>query len=894
MTVSTSANSAVHRGNGAATEFPVPFKVLDEDDLVVRRRVFATGAYEHTYIGTDYSYAGTGDPSGTLTLAGDALLSTYELVIERIVSYAQNLDIVNAGGFYPETVEQQLDIMAMGIQQVADLAGRAAVVPVGEVGIELTKAADRAGKFSGFDAAGQFVALSGTGADAALRADLAASTGASLIKESGGSTLQVKLTALDAADAARPTSSTLLAVGGAALIGVTGGGTVQSALTAEEAARIAADGTLDDRVFDLEQVVVSGNVAPYSTWAALVAVTPTVAGERAEVIPTDTGTHTDPVVGGTVNNSGVFAAVDNGGLKWKRIYDYGQPTGSVPCTVGGTANAITMAPVTGYAVLGTTQVFTGYGAGPNSTAAVTVAIAGINGGAATALVMPNGDSPPAEAIRTGQPFAVRYVSATTKFVLVQADRANASVIMLNQTAGTGDAIIATIAHRGDWIKTDLNDTIFEVRVTGNKGAGAATLSILKPDGTTLIAATTIFQKDGVTAPPALAWETNDTIRVRRLASGFFALADPPSSAVRSVSSWLPALGDLGQRGSTIRPLMYTKAGDEQHFVEMRLHEDKYLNGQSRRQSDMLRLVLHDMANFQSIDGNLLSINSLMTRMRGLSLHDLNMQFTDLISGIVTNTGRSPTTIEPPIHGGKFGDAANLYVIAGAGHGSVDEPVSVVTGTYADASTSEVDTDVVIDPGAAIDYRFSGDKLVVETEMLCVNAAADVWCVQSHIMTLDPIATDQLRVQSEYDFDHADVTVTPGFIRGFGMLWAMTDVDRCQPIVNGVAQAIEIIDLRDDSENTIGFPEQVVFWHSDFPEKQIIVTNNFGFGFTHKENDVLVANDVHQAYIANGSDYVKLYSNLFGDHATATTRRDMTGIVVTQDFGVRVVLADPRI
>lgn len=154
MTVSTLTNSVVYRGNGAATQFAVPFKVLSLSHLRVRRRVYTTGGYEYTYVGLDYSYTGLGASSGTLTLAGTALSSTYELVIERIVPYTQELDIVNAGGFYPDTVEAQLDLMAMGTQQLADLVGRAAVVPVGETGITLAAASTRGSKILGFFADG--------------------------------------------------------------------------------------------------------------------------------------------------------------------------------------------------------------------------------------------------------------------------------------------------------------------------------------------------------------------------------------------------------------------------------------------------------------------------------------------------------------------------------------------------------------------------------------------------------------------------------------------------------------------------------------------------------------------------------------------------------------------
>lgn len=185
MTVSTLTNKVVYLGNGAATSFAVPFKVLDEDHLVVERRVEATGEIEYTYIGTEYSYSGIGNDSGTLTLDGAALSSTYELVIERIVPYTQDLDIVNAGGFYPETVEQQLDLTTMQVQQIAaqtdGLEERALRVPEGETVPLMPPLADLVGKFLSFDAERNLIGASGTGNDVALRTDLAASTGGGLV-----------------------------------------------------------------------------------------------------------------------------------------------------------------------------------------------------------------------------------------------------------------------------------------------------------------------------------------------------------------------------------------------------------------------------------------------------------------------------------------------------------------------------------------------------------------------------------------------------------------------------------------------------------------------------------------------------------------------------------------
>lgn len=180
MTVSTTANNVVYLGNGATTEFAVPFLILDDSHLVVRSRLVSTGEYYATYSGTDYTYDGIGEPAGTLTLAGTALSADYELVIERIVPYTQELDIVNAGGFYPDTVEEQLDMMVMQTQQLADINSRSLTVPVGETGLELPSSDNREGQFLAFDASGDLVLSDGTGADAGLRTDLAADSGAAL------------------------------------------------------------------------------------------------------------------------------------------------------------------------------------------------------------------------------------------------------------------------------------------------------------------------------------------------------------------------------------------------------------------------------------------------------------------------------------------------------------------------------------------------------------------------------------------------------------------------------------------------------------------------------------------------------------------------------------------
>lgn len=100
-----------------------------------------------------------------------------------------------------------------------------------------------------------------------------------------------------------------------------------------EQATAAAGFAAADRVqtgIDREQTALSASAAQAAaaaaqaksrttaTWTALAALTGAVAGESAEVLDADAGTHTDPVVGGTVANAGTYSwSVSPAG--WQRI-----------------------------------------------------------------------------------------------------------------------------------------------------------------------------------------------------------------------------------------------------------------------------------------------------------------------------------------------------------------------------------------------------------------------------------------------------------------------------------------------------------------------------------------------------------------------------------------------
>lgn len=69
----------------------------------------------------------------------------------------------------------------------------------------------------------------------------------------------------------------------------------------------------------------AGNTVPFETWTALAAAVGMVAGDRATVLASDVATHTDPVVGGTVLNAGVYT-YSASPAGWQRVGDLDSKT----------------------------------------------------------------------------------------------------------------------------------------------------------------------------------------------------------------------------------------------------------------------------------------------------------------------------------------------------------------------------------------------------------------------------------------------------------------------------------------------------------------------------------------------------------------------------------------
>lgn len=173
----TTAFSGPYTANGATTTFGFTFiaKAADEIGVLLRDSdgvdsVVSTSAYTVTL-----NANGTG--SVVFTTAPASGNSVY---IYSDVSFQQSIDFEDGTGWKAAPVNEVSDRAALRDIYLKNKADRSLVVPYGESGFTLPTATERQGLYLAFDADGDVVTSTGTGADAGLRTDLADDAGSAL------------------------------------------------------------------------------------------------------------------------------------------------------------------------------------------------------------------------------------------------------------------------------------------------------------------------------------------------------------------------------------------------------------------------------------------------------------------------------------------------------------------------------------------------------------------------------------------------------------------------------------------------------------------------------------------------------------------------------------------
>lgn len=162
MTVAAGARKVQYTGTGANTPLSTVFPFFDSGDLVVQKRVIATGVVSTLVLGTHYTVtAPTEVPGvGTVTPVDGATDFTANdtWTIIRELELSQETDYVENDSFPAEAHEAALDRLTLLVQEAAEVAARSLRYPPSDsasLNSELDSSVDRAEKVLFFDATGE-------------------------------------------------------------------------------------------------------------------------------------------------------------------------------------------------------------------------------------------------------------------------------------------------------------------------------------------------------------------------------------------------------------------------------------------------------------------------------------------------------------------------------------------------------------------------------------------------------------------------------------------------------------------------------------------------------------------------------------------------------------------
>lgn len=164
MTISTQTSTVTFIGNGATSTFSFPFVGVATSDLQV---IFTSSSGAQVVLDPSQYILVINAPAfgqlwgigGTVTYptSGSPIQIGTFLTVIRTVPYTQNVSIANQGAFYPQAVEQGLDLLELQIQQIESNSVYALRVPFTDPQPPnvLPSAAQRANGYLGFDNNGE-------------------------------------------------------------------------------------------------------------------------------------------------------------------------------------------------------------------------------------------------------------------------------------------------------------------------------------------------------------------------------------------------------------------------------------------------------------------------------------------------------------------------------------------------------------------------------------------------------------------------------------------------------------------------------------------------------------------------------------------------------------------
>ena len=125
----TSRRAGPFTGDGVATDFPVPFRVISDGDLAVVQST-GPGTAETLVQGLHYSILGVNDPTGCTVVFDTPPATGVRIDIIGAAPYTQPLTLYDQGPYFASDVMNGMDRIVVLIQQLREELDRAIVLPV--------------------------------------------------------------------------------------------------------------------------------------------------------------------------------------------------------------------------------------------------------------------------------------------------------------------------------------------------------------------------------------------------------------------------------------------------------------------------------------------------------------------------------------------------------------------------------------------------------------------------------------------------------------------------------------------------------------------------------------------------------------------------------------------